>query len=493
MTAVEHLSPLDATFLELEQADRGAHMHIGGVMIFEPASNGAVPSIDEVRRDIDSRLGELPRYRQRLSEPSVSGLTWPCWEQDADFDISRHVRKETLPAPGTDAQLLEWAGNHYSERLDRAHPLWETVVLDGLEGGRWAIVTKTHHCMVDGVGSVDAAYVLLDSEPNPPKRRANAAPEADEAEDDETGGGLGLGTVLGAPLHLAGAAARLTASGVGVVTHPDRVREIVRRSRAMAEMIVRDEVVAAPRTSINVPIGATRRLAIARVPLSDLKAIKDALGGTVNDVVLAATTAGLRELLLGRGETLPEQGLRAMVPVNIRSASEQLALGNKITSLFVHLPVRDRDSLRRYRHQREEAESLKSGSQALGARTLIDLTSLAPPAIHSLLAHSMYATRLFNVTITNVPGPQQPLYAYGSRLVALWPLVPLAAEHCLGLAVFSYDGDLFFTLNADRDSVPDLDVLIAGIEAEIAELGRSASRLKPKERSASSPAPPAPG
>jgi diacylglycerol O-acyltransferase / wax synthase len=238
----------------------------------------------------------------------------------------------------------------------------------------------------------------------------------------------------------------------------------------MVELLVRDEVVSAPHTSLNRPIGTRRRLAVVEVPLADLKEVKRSLGGTVNDVVLAVATSGLRQLLLGRDESLPSQGLRAMVPVNIRAAGDTLAAGNKITSLFVHLPVKEADPAACYARQMEDAEALKSGTQAIGSSGLIELTGLAPPVLHSFLAQSLYATRLFNVTITNVPGPQQPLYAFGSRMQAAWPLVPLAAEHALGIAVFSYDGRVFFGLNADRDSVPDLDVVADGIENALHDL-----------------------
>ena len=242
------------------------------------------------------------------------------------------------------------------------------------------------------------------------------------------------------------------------------------RSRALVELLVKDEVVAAPPSSINVPIGTGRRLAVISTPLPRLKEIKRALGGTVNDVVLAATAGGLRTLLDSRGDSPPPRGLRAMVPVNIRSAGERLALGNRITSLFVHLPVAESTPEGRYRRQMAEAESLKSGSQGTGSSTMIDLAGHAPPVLHSFLARGLFASRLFNVTITNVPGPQEPLYAFGSRLLSVWPIVPLAASHAVGLAVFSYDGRMYFCLNADRDAMPDLDVLASGISASLDDL-----------------------
>ena len=474
-TVAEHLTALDATFLELEQLDEGAHMHIGGVMLFEPGAGGGAPPTDRICEELERRLLHLPRYRQRLSTPRTGGLRWPSWESDPAFDIRNHVIEAGLPGAAGVDELREWAGEYFSGRLDRRRPLWEMAVLE-LADGRWAMVNKTHHCMVDGVGSVDIVQSLLDASPD-------AAPgDAVPGAEDEGGAGADPGGPLAAPRRLLlgavhggiGLARRAveTAEGLaGVGRHPAAAASsAAARSRAVAEFLVRDEVIAAPSCSLNGPIGAKRRIAVLQVPLEDLKAIKGRLGGTVNDVVLAATAGGLRALLLHRGEEPPERGLRAMVPVNLRTAAEQLALGNRITSLFVHIPVAVADPLARYERQREEAESLKSGSQASASSDIIGLTALAPPVIHSLLARSLYATRLFNLTITNVPGPQLPLYSFGCRLQEVWPLVPLAAEHGVGLAVFSYDGSLFFCLNGDRDTLPDIEVLRRGIEDALQEL-----------------------
>ncbi len=472
----EQIPALDATFLELEEADPGAHMHIGAVMVFESAPHGRAPRIDEVCGHLESRLGELPRFGQRLSEPSTGGLSWPSWIDDPKFRVSRHVRRANLPAPGGEAELLEWAGEFFSERLDRRRPLWEMVVVEGLAGGRWALATKTHHCMVDGVGSVDMAQLILDSDPERSQRPAvPGGAEPPRIGADRTVSPLrraaGLGVRLGRiPERIVRTGVRLLRGGAETARHPQRAGETLHRARAMASVIVNDELSAAPRTSLNVPIGAKRSLAVACLPLEELKEVKRNLGGTVNDVVLAITAGGLRRLLLERDEPLPPGGLRAMVPVNIRTAAEALSLGNRVTSLFVHLPVVDHDPLTRYLHQVEEAEELKSGSQALGSSVLMDLTGHAPPVLHSFLARSLFATRLFNLTITNVPGPQIPLYAFGSRMTDVWPLVPLASEHAIGLAVFSYDGKVFFAFNADRDAVPDLEVLARATEEAFAEL-----------------------
>ena len=238
----------------------------------------------------------------------------------------------------------------------------------------------------------------------------------------------------------------------------------------MIDLLVRDELIAAPRSSLNVPIGATRRIATVHVELQELQKVRSALGGKVNDVVLCAATGALRELLLARGEDPPRQGLRAMVPVNIRREGDHGELGNKVSSLFVELPVAEADPLRRYELVRAAAEKRKAGGQALAASAVTGLTELAPPVLHASLARSLFAKRLFNVTITNVPASPSRLYAFGAPMVDVVPIVPLAAEHALGIAVVSYAGGVTFGLYADRATVPDLDVLRDGIVTSLLEL-----------------------
>jgi WS/DGAT/MGAT family acyltransferase len=474
-------------------------MHIGGIMVLEPSPGAGAPPVEDVRAAIISRLGRLPRYTQRLSEPRTGGLRWQSWERDPAFDICNHVRVEALPPPAGIDELREWAGEYFSIRLDRRRPLWEMIVAE-LGDGRWAMASKTHHCLVDGVGSVDAAKVLLD-----PVREhfpeSDAEPgesaEIDDRERDSRGGPSLPFRVAGTSLRLTaravGAAARAigtAGSAVGAATDPHRIAAGFREARAAAEVVLRDEVVAAPSVSLNEPIGTHRRLAVVAVELDTLKEIRAVLGGTVNDVILAAATAGLRELLIARGEEPPVQGLRAMVPVNLRPAADRLSLGNRITSLFVHLPVSEKAPLARYQAQMEEAEGLKSSNQGIGSRGIIDFAALAPPALHSFLARSLFATRLFNVTITNVPGPQAPLYAMGCEVEEIWPLVPLAASHAVGLAILSYNGTAYMCLNADHDSVADLDVLRNGIESEIETLrvlAAAAARTAAEQPSGSEP------
>jgi WS/DGAT/MGAT family acyltransferase len=271
---------------------------------------------------------------------------------------------------------------------------------------------------------------------------------------------------------------------VETALHPSRLRDALDSSRGLAELLIRDELVAAPASSVNVPIGTRRRYLPLTVELADLKAIKSELGGTVNDAVLAIVTGGLRRLLLERGEQPPRPGLRAMVPMNVRDAGEHMALGNRISSLFIHLPVAGSTPCERYEAVTAEAEAHKRGTQAAGGALLVDLAGHMPPVVHSTVARSLFAARLFNVTVTNVPGPQVPLYALGSRMTAIHGLVPLAADHCVGVCVLSYDGSVSFGLIADRDTVPDLDRMAAGMRAELDELLDLARRGELAARSA---------
>jgi len=469
----DQLTALDATFLELEQLDEGATMHIGGVMVFDPLPDASVPELEAMCTEVASRLTLLPRYAQRLSSERTGGLSWPHWEDDPRFDIHNHMHRAALPAPGGDGELCEWAADFFSHRLDRTRPLWEMALIEGLEHGRWALATKTHHCLVDGVGSVGVAQLLLDAEPSPPPSTF-AKPEADEP--DPLWRAL-IPHPQGAVADLARTGAHVAAAGAHAALHP---RETLEKSRSLAEVIVRDELVAAPQSSFNVPTGATRRFEIVRVSLPELKAIGRELGGSVNDVLLAACTAGLRQLQLSRSESPPPEGLRAMVPMNLRGGSEELALGNRVSSLFVELPVAEPDASARLRKVVERTSRLKSSGAAVGTTAMMDIAALAPPLLHSLIARSMYARRLFNVTITNVPGPRIPLYAFGAPLREIHPLVPLAAEHSVGIAIFSYNGRIVLGLAADCDSTPDLHVLAEGVEEGFSELRELLSPKAPR-------------
>jgi diacylglycerol O-acyltransferase len=289
MTISERLGTLDASFLELEDVNDAAHMHIGAVMVFEALPQGP-PALEELRSELGRRIGWFPHYRSRVSPAHTGMLRRPAWEPDPDFAIDEHVRRAALPAPGGEEELMAWCGDYWSARLDRSRPLWETVLLEGLEGGRWALATKTHHALIDGVGSVDVTQLLLDSSRARSRGRTPVAP-ARSADAQERG----LADRLGDAVR----------EGTKLIFHPGR---LLNEAKAAVELVLRDELVAAPHTSLNVPIGPHRRYAAARARLAELKAVKNALGGTVNDVVLAAATGGLRRLLIERGEELPEHG-----------------------------------------------------------------------------------------------------------------------------------------------------------------------------------------
>jgi diacylglycerol O-acyltransferase len=317
--------------------------------------------------------------------------------------------------------------------------------------------------MVDGAGSVDPYNLLPDAEPSPECSALRptdglAAPEASHRRLPHPPAPIGL--ALGAGLAAAHA-------GTHALMHP---REDLQRSRAVIDLLVRDELIAAPRSSLNLPIGTTRRIATVHVELEELQTVRRALGGKVNDVVLCASTAALRKLLLARGEHPPPRSLRAMVPVNVRVEGDHAELGNEVSSLFIELPVSETDPLRRYQRVSSEVAQRNAGGQALAASALTGLTELAPPLLHASLASQLSAKRLFNVTITNVPGSPRRLYAFGAPMVDVVPIVPLAAEHALGIAVISYAGGMTFGLYADRATVPDLDVLRNGIVTSLHEL-----------------------
>ena len=453
----DQLSMLDTMFLELEQVDDAAHMHIGAALIFE----GEPPTIEDLREQMGARLGYLPRFSQKLSGVHAGPLRWLTWEP-ADIDLEGHLHHATLPAPGGATELHEWLGDYWSHRLDRHRPLWETTLLDGLEGGRWALATKTHHCLVDGVGSIDMAYLLLDATADAEPLPEKPLPATNGDESRPSGFWLSPGLVV-----------RGMRAGLDAAAHP---RRSLGHVRAAAELIVREEVIGAPQTSLTGDMSGTRRFATVRFGLDEIKAIKNARGGTVNDVVLALCAGGLRHLLLSRGEEPPPGGLRAQVPVNIRSEDKAHSLGNELTSLFVELPVGEADPAERYRRVTERAKELKAGTQRAGGKTIVDLADMGPPLAGELLARSMFGgTRMFNLTITNVPGPQQRLYAFGSPLIEVLPLVPLFAGHAIGIAVVTYDGGLVFGLNADRSGAPDVEVLAEGIERSFEELAAGAA------------------
>ena len=372
------LSPLDSLFVVLEEADPCAHMHIGAALVFDSLPGGRVPTVDAVRERVLERLPLLPRFSQRLSSVHSKPFEWLTWEPAGPLDVEAHIRHARLPAPGRDRELLAWLSDFWSHRLDRRRPLWELVLVDGLPGRRWVLATKTHHCLVDGIGGLDIGTVLFDGVTAPPPA---AVPR---------GRARRPGRFWLSP--------ELLAQGAGALRHP--VRTLV-RGAAVTDMLAREELRPAPRTSINGEISGTRVYEVARFGLSDLKAIRAEAGGTVNDVILALSAGALRRLLLSRGEEPPERGLRAQVPVNIRTAADDHGAGNHLTSLYVDLPVAVPDPFERLRLIRERTEALKHSSQPLAGTALIDSAGASPPGIGALLGRAMYSdVRLFNLTVT---------------------------------------------------------------------------------------------
>jgi len=451
----DRLSPLDASFLFVEEST--TPMHVGGLMTFDNT-----PGFDADRFvvQIGERLAGVPRYRQKIREVPVH-LGLPVWVDDPGFELDYHVRRSALPAPGTDAQLRELVGRLMSRQLDRARPLWEIYLVEGLSDDRFAIVTKIHHAMVDGLSSIDVGTVLLDVTPTPresPPDDWHPAPEPSGLE-------LAAGAVqeqLLRPQLMFGTAQRALLD----------VRSVVRTGGAMLAA-ARSASRPAPANPLNAPIGKQRRYGTSAGALAEYKAIRMAHGGTVNDVVLAVVTGALRRWMTTRGEPVrATTTVRAMVPVSVRARSTGGRLGNQISAYFVDLPVGEPDPVVRLKSVTAAMSGHKSSGQAIGASALVGLVGLATPTLHSLSARltSSMSSRVFNVVVTNVPGPQFPLYAMGARMRDMYPVVPLAKGQAVSIGITSYDGGIFYGLNADRDAMGDVDVLADAIGASLDEL-----------------------
>ncbi|HEX5983257.1 MAG TPA: wax ester/triacylglycerol synthase family O-acyltransferase [Solirubrobacterales bacterium] len=455
-----HLSPLDAVLLELEQEDPAAQMHVGWVCVFDPLPNGEPPSPEELREQVRERIAENSMLRRRLSIPAVGLLTLPVWLPDPDLDVGQMIRHATLPHPGSEEELTKWVGDYFSQRLDRSRPLWETTLLDGLEGGRWAYVTKLHHSLVDGISGANLVAALLDTEPEP-------TPEETQKKLSALVNWFTEESTRGVLMRMRGVVGEAVSGGVDAAVHPPKVREILARSRAMTETLLRDELTPAPPTSINEPIGSSRRLAGVDVPLADVERVTEELGGTLNDVVLAAVAGGLRRLFEHRREAV--DSVRIMAPVGLRQASEALVCGSEVSSLFVSLPVSEPDPVARYRKILARTEEVKAGASAGGTDTAV-LAGLEPSLVQTVVARLTYTPRLFTATVTPLAVAPFTLYSFGAPLRRVIPLLPIFSAHALSVTVVNYDETLFFGLHADRDAIPDIEVMRAGIEAALHEL-----------------------
>ncbi|MGY1726660.1 wax ester/triacylglycerol synthase family O-acyltransferase [Geodermatophilus sp. SYSU D01062] len=456
----ERLSTLDASFLYLE--DDGVPIHVAGVLVLEPVEGG----LDALAELVEARLPLVPRYRQRIV-PVPGHLANPVWADDPDFDVAYHVRRSAVPRPGTEAQLLDLVSRVTSRPLDRGRPLWEVYLVEGLSGGRVAVVTKTHPALVDGLGAVDIAQVLLDSSPDAP------VPSADVWAPRRVPGRVELvRDALGDYVQRPTAVLETARSAVG------DLRSTAARVRGVAGGLVRaarSAVVPAPHGPLARTLGNQRRVAVARADLEDLKAIRKAHGGTVNDVLLTVLSGALRDWLLSRGEpVLGSTAVRALVPVSVQG-EDQDAPGSSVAAHLVDLPVGEPNPWVRLARLSYAMRGVTGSGRSVRADTLVALTGFAPPTLHALGARAArgLSRRVFNLVVTNVPGPQVPLYAAGSRMLEVFPVVPLVGGQGLAVGMTSYDGHVYVGLNADRDGVGDVDVLADLVEQEVGALADS--------------------
>jgi diacylglycerol O-acyltransferase / wax synthase len=457
---LDRLTAVDASFLTNESSN--SHMHVGAILIFE----GPPPKYVDLVEHVRSRLRLVPRFRQKLVVPPLEAGR-PLWADDVNFNLTYHIRHTALPQPGGEAQLKRLAGRVFSQQLDRSKPLWEMWLAQGLENDRFAILTKTHHAMVDGVSGVDIGTVLFDFERDP----ETPAVEDDWVPQPEPGTtelvARGIADAVAAPVALAERA-------VDAVRNPETTaRKAVEALEGLSE-IVTAFADPAPDVPLNREIGPHRRYVWARSELATFKRIKDSLGGTVNDVVLAVVTGALRNWLDRRGIRTEGLELRALVPVSIRSEDEHGDLGNRIALMRGPLPVYIEDPVRRLRVISEEMEGLKRSKQALGAEVISRFNDFAPPTLLAQASRINFSTRLFNTIVTNVPGPQVPLYVLGREMEEVFPVAFLPQNHALAVAIMSYNGKVGFGLLADYDSMEDIELLSEGVAGSLAELEQAA-------------------
>ena len=470
----DRLTGLDASFLHLE--DASSHMHVAGVMLFE----GPPPPYADLLEAFERRLPLVPRYRQRLAfVPLAQGR--PKWVDDPHFNLRYHVRSTALASPGSERQLKDLAGRIFSQQLDRDKPLWEVWLVEGLDDDRFAVLSKTHHALVDGISGVDIMSVLFDTSPEPsaptdPGDRWLPRPLPGRAQ-----------LLAEALIERATIPAEIGRSAKAVLRGPRRIATGIRDAAVGVGAMAWAGLNPAPSSPYNRSIGPHRRFTWVRTDLKDVKAIKDELGGTVNDVVLSVVAGGLGRHLRRRGVNTDGLELKAMVPVSVRTDVQRGALGNRVAAMMAPLPVWCQEPVARLDIVSEQLKGLKSGGQAVGAQVLTDLSGFAPPTIMDQASRLMARQRFFNLVVTNVPGPQFPLYLLGRRMLDPFPMVPLAKNQALGVALLSYDGHINFGLVGDYDLMWDLDDFAADLEESLAELADAAgvelsARKRDRER-----------
>ncbi len=453
---MDRMSPLDASFLHIENAV--SHMHIGSVAIFE----GPVPAYEDFEAMVAGKLPAVPRYRQKVRFVPLQ-LGRPLWVDDPHFNLGYHLRHTALASPGGDRELRNLVGRVMSQQLDRHKPLWEMWMVDGLDHGHWALVSKVHHCMVDGVSGTDLLTVVLDAEPEP----APALTDDWEAEPEPTDARLvvdALGALFASPYEQLRAARSATRAPRHVLT---QLTEVARGLRAWTGVVRRT-----PPSSINGPIGPHRRWDWARTTIADVKTVRRALGGTVNDVVLTVLTRGFRDLLIARGEGVEDRVVRTLVPVSVRTPGERGTYNNRVSAMIAELPVGLASPAARLGAIRAQMDALKESRQAVAAEALTSLSGFAPSLLLALGTRvaMRIPQRNVNTVTTNVPGPQWRLFACGRPMVEAFPFVPLASNVRVGVAIFSYNGLLNYGVTGDYDTAPDIAVLCAGVEAGMTEL-----------------------
>ena len=447
------MSAVDASFLYMETPS--TPMHAGGVAIFRPPAAGF--DHERLVRLIRQRLPFVPRYRQRVRDVPF-GLARPVWVDDERFDVTYHVRRSALPKPGSRDQLNELVARLMSRPLDRSRPLWEMYLVEGLDDGCFAIVSKSHQALVDGLSAVDIAQVMLDATEEPAQVPADTwRPRPEPTDVDLLSQAF---TELATRPAAAVDAVASTVSDVG--------RTAAHLGERVGGMLAAALAVARPSTAspLNVPIGEQRRFATVDLSLADLKRVRTHLGGTVNDTIVAVIAGALRSWLQARGIPVAQGDvLRAMLPISVAvsSTASGHAGGNRVSATLVELPVGEPDPAVRLQHISYQLAELEEGSQFVGADAIANIAGFGPPTLHALGARvtSTMSSRMYNLVITNVPGPQRPLYAAGSQMVAAYPCVPLTANQALSIGLISYDGGVYLGLYADRDALPDLDLLVS--------------------------------
>jgi diacylglycerol O-acyltransferase / wax synthase len=456
MSKFERLSVLDELFLHLEGPN--THMHVGAAVIFE----GPPPTYEDILDGVQRKLQLVPRFRQKLMTVPL-GLGRPVWVDDTHFNLEYHVRHTALPPPGNMAKLKRLTARIMSQQLDRSKPLWEIWVAEGLADGRFALISKTHHCLVDGVSGADIMSVLLDLGPEPEHIELEPWRPDPEPTPDRL--------LIDAVRERVTSPAEVVRSVQSTVLDPAKLpNRLMESARALGSFVGGMTLDTAPTSSLNLAIGPHRRFETVLVELEDIKRVKNAFGATVNDVVLAVVSGGLRQLLAARGERLDDAELRAMVPVSVRADHDKGALGNQVASLWATLPISEPDAVRRVEIVHERMKDLKSSGQAVGAQLLTSFGEYTPPTVLAQAARLVARQRAFNLVVTNVPGPQLPLYMFGKQMHEVYPVVPLSANTTIGIALLSYNGTIGFGLLADFDAAPDVGVLAEGIEKSTAEL-----------------------